>query len=136
MGNYYIEFTDHPELDDPIAFAASSSPDTLYYHQAMKAQDRQQFKDSMQTEIDAHIQEGTLVVVPRKSVPKGKTILPSVWSMKRKRRIQTNEIYKHKSRLNLHGGKQVKGEHFTESFAAVVQWTSIRLMLIVSYETD
>ena len=41
------------------------------------------------------------------------------------------EVYKHKSRLNVHGGKQVKGIDYEETYAPVVQWASIRLLLIL-----
>eukprot|EP00957_Ditylum_brightwellii_P131213 10007622-Ditylum_brightwellii.AAC.1 len=30
-------------MQDPIAFEASTDPDTLYYHQAMAAPDREEF---------------------------------------------------------------------------------------------
>ena len=52
--------------------------------------------------------------------------------MKRKRRIKTREVYKWKARLNVHGGQQVKGIHFWETFAPVVTWASIRLVLILA----
>jgi hypothetical protein len=52
--------------------------------------------------------------------------------MKRKRRIDTREIYKWKARLNVHGGKQEYGVHYWETYAPVVRWTSIRMCLILS----
>jgi hypothetical protein len=52
--------------------------------------------------------------------------------MKRKRRIDTREIYKWKARLTVHGGKQTQGVNFWETYAPVVNWTSIRLYLILS----
>jgi hypothetical protein len=41
---------------DPIAFAlkASSDPDTMYYHKAMKEKDVPQFWTAMTKEVDAH----------------------------------------------------------------------------------
>ena len=52
--------------------------------------------------------------------------------MKRKRRIDTREIYKWKARLNIHGGKQEYGVHYWETYAPVVQWTSIWMCLVLS----
>jgi len=52
--------------------------------------------------------------------------------MKRKRRIATREIYKWRARLNVHGGKQTYGINFWETYAPVVQWSSIRLFLIIA----
>jgi hypothetical protein len=36
----------------------------------------------------------------------------------------------HKARLNLHGGKQVYGMNYFETYALVVTWFAIRLMII------
>jgi hypothetical protein len=55
-----------------------------------------------------------------------------VWSMKRKHRIDTREVYKWKACLNIHGGKQEYGIHYWETYAPVVQWTSIRMCPILS----
>ena len=118
-------------MDDPIAFAASSDPDTLYYNQAMNQPDRLQFVEAMKKEITDHTSRGHWTIVPRATVPKDCKVLPSVWSMKRKRRVDTGDIYKHKSRLNVHGGKQVKGIDYQETYSPVVQWATIRLVLIL-----
>lgn len=52
--------------------------------------------------------------------------------MRRKRDIKTREVYKHKARLNLHGGQQIKGVHYDETYSPVVQWASVRMALILS----
>ena len=117
---------------DPIAFLASSDPDVMYYDQAMKAPDAAEFSKACTDEIAAHHENGHWEVVPRASLPSGTKVVPSVWSMKRKRRIDTREVYKWKARLNIHGGKQEHGVHFWETYAPVVQWTSIRMCLILS----
>ncbi len=51
--------------------------------------------------------------------------------MRCKRNLTTNEITKHKARLNLHGGKQVFGMNYFETYAPVVTWFAIRLMIIM-----
>ena len=116
---------------DPIAFA-STSPDKLYYHQAMKAPDAKQFSRAWVEEVKSRHENGHWAVVPRSKIPSGMKIVPSVWAMKRKRRIATREIYKWKARLNVNGGKQEYGVHFWETYSPVVQWTSIRMFLILS----
>ncbi len=70
-------------------------------------------------------------LIPRDKVPKGTTILPSVWSMKCKRDMKTQQVYKHKARLNVHHGKQVYGENYFEIFALVVTWFSIWLLVLL-----
>jgi hypothetical protein len=50
--------------------------------------------------------------------------------MRRKRRIDTREVYKWKARLNIDGSKQTKGVNYWETYAPVATWSSIRLILI------
>ena len=52
--------------------------------------------------------------------------------MKRKRRLGTREVYKWKARLNLHGGKTVKGVHYDETYSPVVRWATIRFVLALT----
>ena len=107
------------DLQDPIAFAAKTNKDTMYYHQAMKAKDARQFQQAMQKEIDDHTNYNHWKIIPRSEVPEGHKVIDSVWAMRRKRRIKTKEVYKWKSHLNMHGGQQIYGEHYWETFSAV-----------------
>ena len=52
--------------------------------------------------------------------------------MRRKRRINTQEVYKWKARLNVHGGQQEHGVHYWDTYAPVVTWQTVRLFLILS----
>ena len=56
-------------------------------------------------------------------------ILDAIWSMKRERDIRTREIIKWKAHMNVHGGQQEHGVHYWETYAPVVNWFSIRLLL-------
>ena len=98
----------------------------------MKAPDKDSFKEAVVTEINAHIEGDHWEMVPMEDVPKGTIILDLVWDMRRKRDIRTKEVYKHKARLNMHGGQQIKGIHYDETYSPVVQWASVRLALILS----
>ena len=119
---------EHPLL----AFAASSDPDTMYFHEAMQQADRKQFLEAAAKEVNDQTKNGNWKLVHKSQVPQDATILPAVWSMKRKRRIMTGEIYKWKARLNIDGSKQTKGVNYWESYAAVASWAAIRLILILS----
>jgi hypothetical protein len=70
------------EMLNPIAFLAGSNEDTMYFHQAMKAPDRNQFKKAIVKEVNDHIENKHWELIPREAVPKGVKVLPSVWSMK------------------------------------------------------
>eukprot|EP00978_Attheya_sp_CCMP212_P022796 scaffold68573_cov79-Attheya_sp.AAC.1 len=96
-------------MADPIAFAASSDPDNLYLHEAMREPDKKQFMEAMKKEVSSHEGNHHWELTKRSSIPKQHKVLPAVWAMKRKRRIATREVYNWKARLNIHGGKQEKG---------------------------
>ena len=119
-------------LEDPIAFAASSNPDILYWDQAMKAHDRDKFIEAVSIELDGHKKMGNYEPIPLRDLPKGTKIIDMVWSMRRKRRIDMQEVYKRKARLNVHGGQQEHGVHYWDTYAPVVTWQTVCLFLILS----
>jgi hypothetical protein len=90
----------------------------------MKAPDTEQFKEAMRREVNEHTRKGHWRVICKEDVPSHSKILPAVWSMKRKRSIETREVYKLIARLNLSKHK------------GVVRWTSIHLMLIYQLYED
>ena len=119
--------------EDPISFAASKSdPDTMHYGEAMRAADAQEFKKAMLVEVNAHTSKGHWELWEKSDVPAKQDILPAVWAFKRKRRIDTREVYKYKARINAHGGKQTHGVNYWETYSPVVNWYSIRLCLIMA----
>jgi hypothetical protein len=109
----------------PLAIAASSDPDVLYYHKAMLATDRENFIKAMQDEIDGQTENGNWEIVRREDVPEGARILPAEWAMRRKRRIMDGSIHKWKARLNIDGGKEVQGLDYWETYAPVASWSTI-----------
>jgi hypothetical protein len=95
-----------------LAYKASTDPDTMYHHQAMK-----------------HYKEGNYRLVKRSELPEGATLLSSVWQMKRKRKPSTGEISKYKARMNVDGSQMIKGLHYEDTYAPVVQWATIRFFI-------
>ena len=75
---------------------------------------------------------GNYEPIPLNEVPTGTKLLDMVWSMRRKRRIKTQEMYKWKARLNVHGGQQDHGVHYWVTYAPVVTWHTVRFFLILS----
>ena len=86
----------------------------------------------MSDEIQAHEEGGHWDIVTRSSIPKEKPILPGVWTMHRKRHIDTREVYKWKAQLTIDGSKQRHGIHYWEMYAPVVTWPAISFFLITS----
>ena len=103
--------------------AKSGDPDTMYLDDALKAPDRDEFIKAMQQEVIQHEERGHWIMIPRSEVPPGTKVLPAVWSMKRKRRVATGEVYKHKARLNIGGHKQEHGVNFWETYSPVVNFS-------------
>ena len=46
-------------LANPLAYAASRDPDTMYVDQALKAPDKKEFLKAMQKEVEAHTERST-----------------------------------------------------------------------------
>jgi hypothetical protein len=120
-------------MSNPIAFLSRhSDPDTMYFHEAIRQPDREEFIKAIIKEINDHIRRKHWILIPREQVPKGTKILSSVWAMKRKRDLVTREVYKHKARLNVHGGQQQFGVNYNETYSPVVMWFSLRTLLTLS----
>jgi hypothetical protein len=132
--NLYTEDDPTAEMDHPLMYLykASSDPDTLTLLEALKAPDAIRFKEAMVSEVNEHNKRHHWKPVLKTSLPDNTIILPAVWAMRRKRRIDSREVYKWKSRLNLGGHKMVKGIHYHETYSPVVAWQNIRLFLILT----
>jgi hypothetical protein len=117
-------------MQNPIAFHDEMMGDIMYYDQALQNPDAKQFATAVVKEVNGHVNNKHWTLVKQKDVPKEAQVVPSVWAMRRKRDITTNEVIKHKARLNLHGRKQVYGMNYFETYAPVVTWFAIRLMIV------
>jgi hypothetical protein len=81
------EVVEHPLT----VFKATSDPDTMYLHQAMKEPDSKEFVAAMEKEVKDQSENGNFTIVKQSTVPEGVVILPTVWQMKRKRDIKTRK---------------------------------------------
>ena len=104
----------------------------MYFHQAMAQPDAKEFKKVAIQEFTDHCNKDHWDLITINQVPEGHQILDAVWSMKRKRDIKTRKVIKHKARLNVHGGQQELGETYYETYAAVVNWFTVRLIMLLS----
>ena len=138
-------FPEDEVLSEPhplMAYGATNDPDTLYWHEAMRAPDKKQFKTAMETEFNDQLNHGNFHIIHKSEVPKDANVLPSVWAMRRKRRELTGEVYKWKARLNMDGSRQkpedfMKSEDdFWQTYSPVATWASIRLLLNLSLQNN
>ena len=92
-------------MEDSLDYLYRSDQETMYFDQAMKEPDRQEFLNASIREVNRHYGMKHRKLLLHKDSPKGKLILDSIRAMKRKRYIVTRQLYKWKARLNVHGGK-------------------------------
>ncbi len=85
-------------LCDIYVCKATSDPDTLYYYQAMRQSDANEFRVAMWQEWKNQKRNGNFNIIRRSEVTKGATFLPSVWQLHRKREVSKGKIKKYKAR--------------------------------------
>jgi Reverse transcriptase (RNA-dependent DNA polymerase) len=123
-----------PDIDwmSPLAFTASADPDVMYLHEALQQPDKAQFLKAMIDEVEGQTMNKNWILVERSRIPKRSRIRPCVWAMRRKSRILDGTVYKWKARLNVDGGKQIRGVDYWETYAPVAAWTTIRIVMIMA----
>ena len=117
-------------LVDSIAFHATIDKDIIYYSQARKAADREQFQEAMKREFDVHRERKNWDVVSINDVPEGEKVIDSVWAIRCKGIYWQIICITHKARLNIDGGQQEFAINFYDIFSPVVDWFAIRILLI------
>jgi hypothetical protein len=114
----------------PLALAAkANSEDTPNWHEAMNGPNSEGFWEAMATEIRTLTEKmDAWEVVERES---WMNVLPCTWAFRCKW-FPDGLIKKLKARFCVRGDKQLEGIDYFETFAPVVSWTTVRLMLILS----
>ncbi len=127
-----VDSISDPRVLESYIMTATSSPyneDNPSYEMAMRGPFQGEFWKAMETELttisdDFHCWD----LVPR--LP-GMNILPSTWAFKIKR-YPDGSVKKFKARFCARGDKQLEGIDYFETWAPVVQWSTIRIILILS----
>jgi hypothetical protein len=57
-----------------LAYKASTDPDTMYHHQAMKQPDTDKFQEAMEKECEAHFTKGNYKLIRKEELPEGATL--------------------------------------------------------------
>lgn len=117
----------------PFAFAArANAVDTPTYREAMNSEDREQFLEAMKKEMDQLTDMDAFVAVPcQKAIEMGRRVIKCTWAFKRKH-FPDGSLKKHKARLCVRGDLQTEGVDYFDTYSPVVQWSTIRLLLIMS----
>lgn len=119
----------------PFGYAAGkakSDPDEPTLQEGLSGDHAQEYWDGMATEIDALTKRNTWTVVPRSKVKPGCKVVPGKWVLKAKRRPD-GTLRKFKSRYTVRGDIQKRQSSIVvDTYAPVVQWASVRLMLVLT----
>lgn len=108
------------------AYAVRVEPNT--YHQAMKSNDSELWKEAIVEEMDALHRNSTFEIVPR---PKDRNIVGSKWVFKVKYKAD-GSIERYKARLVAKGFSQQPGTDYDETYAPVARYDSLRLLLALA----
>jgi transposase InsO family protein len=99
--------------------------------QAQASKHWPEWRRAMQLEYDALVEKGTFTHTPKQQVlDAGKKPLPCMWVFKVKR--ERGKITKFKARLTVKGCNQIKGVNYEETFAAVAQLKSFRILFALA----
>ena len=107
-------------------------PDFPTFQQAMMSPDSDEWKEAMNAEVKMLMDMKTWSIVPKSEpMSKGKKVIKLIWAFRQK---QTPDgcPTKKKARLCVRGDQMVQNVDYFESYSPVVQWSSVRLMLILS----
>ena len=117
----------------PFALAVKANDeDTPNFNQAMNGPDAEGYRDAMDKEIDELAKKEAWTLVDIAEAQKaGTTIIGTTWAFKRKR-YPDGSVKKLKARICVRGDQQVKGIDVFDTFAPVVQWAVVRLVLTMS----
>ena len=129
--------TGEMHCQDPRAYAAKTKKkydaDNPSYQDAMSGDNALDYQKAMITEIRQLIVQNTWKAVDRSSIskmPNGtrRPILKGMWAFKLKR-LPDGTPLKFKARYCVRGDMQKEGIDFFETYAPVVQWSTVRLLL-------
>ena len=119
-----------PDWASPMLLGAkANSADTPRWDEAMNGPDRDGYWDACVKELHTlETKKDAWEVVDRKDWMK---VLPSTWVFRCKR-FPDGTVKKLKARFCVRGDQQVEGIDFFETFAPVVSWITVRLLLALS----
>jgi hypothetical protein len=113
-----------------LAQSSIASNETFAYNQALEQVDFHKFIKAMMVEVNDHESRSHWTLIKGCSLPPSTKITMSIWSFKRKR-YPDGTLNKHKARLCAHGGMQTWCQNYWETYAPVVNWASVQLILAI-----
>ena len=111
-----------------LLIAIANKEDNPTLKEAMNSPDAAGFMKAMEQEIDTLIRMEAFIVVNEQP---WMNVVSSVWAFKKKR-YPDGDLRKLKARICARGFEQIEGVDYFETFAPVVQWMTVRIILIMT----
>ena len=115
-----------------MAATSPYSDDPLTLAEAMELPDADEWKHAAQAEYDSLLKAGTYTLTV---LPPGRRAIGCKWVLTKKRRAD-GSVDRYKARLVAQGYLQKKGIDYNETFAPVVKFASLRLLLAYAAYKD
>ena len=120
---------DYPSNPPPLMSISVDPLEPRTYLEAIRSPDAHLWEEAMKAEIQALVEKkGTWNLSPRTA---GMNIIKTKWVFKVKRK-RDGEIERYKARLVARGDTQIYGVDFDETFAPVVSYTALRVLLSIA----
>jgi hypothetical protein len=117
---------------DPTFYAMQmQTPDVLTHAQMKRQVDANKFVEAQGPKIDRLMDINTFEFIPKINLPPRTRYLDLIWTYRRKR-CPDGSLKKYKACLCVNDSRQIQGIDYTESFAPVVQWSTIRMVNILA----
>jgi hypothetical protein len=103
------------------------NPDVLTHTQMKRQVDAKKFIEAQPPEIEGLMDINTCEFIPKTNLPPKTRYLDLIWTYRRNHRPE-GSLKKYKARLYVDSSRQMQGNDFTESFAPLVQWSTIHMV--------
>src|SRR5437016_5391017 len=113
----------------------ANSDEPKSYSEAVNGTEREKWRQAVTQEIKSLNENKTFIPIKRATLPPGTNIMGSKWVFKIKRNDK-GEIERYKARLVAKGFTQKQGIDYNETFAPVVKYKSLRIILALSTIMD
>ena len=126
-----------------IYLSSQANNETYTLKEMVREPDKDKFIEAMEDEVASMFQEKIWKAVPKRimtdhykaqratGLEVKRHQIMMIWSFKRKRHPD-GSLNKYKARLCCHGGQQQWGVNYWDTYAPVVSWSSIRILMTIA----
>ncbi len=111
--------------------AYTTSNESFMYSQMLWEADHTKFFEAIEIKISNHENRRHWDLMLRKDLPLGAKTIMAIWLFKCKQ-FPNGMLNKRKAWLCAHGGQQTWGQDYWDTYAPVITWASVWLLLIVT----